>query len=161
MAQHQIRGGELRGYDSVSEACASIGQYLTFYNARRPMSLDGKTPIKLTSPRCHSLGSRTAERSTNRLEKLSGSGAYPTGGRWHQKVPASVNGTQNPEKRTLKNGLEVRKMLEGGPAITNWDSGLLRATSRRASKSDSKLSGIYYIMADCGSRSSAPSALPD
>ena len=26
----------LRGYDSVSEACASIGQYLTFYNGRRP-----------------------------------------------------------------------------------------------------------------------------
>ena len=35
----------LRGYDSVSEACASIGQYLTFYNGRRPhSSLDGKTP---------------------------------------------------------------------------------------------------------------------
>jgi putative transposase len=33
------------GYDSVSEACASIGQYLTFYNGRRPhSSLDGKTP---------------------------------------------------------------------------------------------------------------------
>jgi hypothetical protein len=35
----------LRGYDSVSEARASIGQYLTFYNGRRPhSSLDGKTP---------------------------------------------------------------------------------------------------------------------
>ncbi|HMF86476.1 MAG TPA: IS3 family transposase [Gemmatimonadaceae bacterium] len=35
----------LRGYDSVSKACASIGQYLTFYNGRRPhSSLDGKTP---------------------------------------------------------------------------------------------------------------------
>ena len=35
----------LRAYDSVSEACASIGQYLTFYNGRRPhSSLDGKTP---------------------------------------------------------------------------------------------------------------------
>jgi putative transposase len=35
----------LRGYDSVSEACASIGQYLTFYNGRRPhSSLDSKTP---------------------------------------------------------------------------------------------------------------------
>ena len=34
----------LRGYDSVSEACASIGQYLTFYNGRRPhLSLAGKT----------------------------------------------------------------------------------------------------------------------
>ena len=39
----------LRGYASVSEACTSIGQYLTFYNGRRPhSSLDG------TSPRCHS-----------------------------------------------------------------------------------------------------------
>ena len=45
----------LRGYDSVSEACASIGQYLTFYNGRRPhSSLDGRHPIKLTSPRCPS-----------------------------------------------------------------------------------------------------------
>ena len=35
----------LRGYDSVSEACASIRRYLTFYNARRPhSSLDGMTP---------------------------------------------------------------------------------------------------------------------
>ena len=35
----------LRGYDSVSEACASIGQCLTFYNGRRShSSLDGKTP---------------------------------------------------------------------------------------------------------------------
>ena len=35
----------LRRYDSVSEACASIGQYLTFYNGRRPhSSLDGETP---------------------------------------------------------------------------------------------------------------------
>ena len=35
----------LRGYDSVSEARASIGQYLTFYNGRRPhSSLDGTTP---------------------------------------------------------------------------------------------------------------------
>jgi putative transposase len=32
----------LRGYDSVSEACASIGRYLTFYNGRRPHS--SKTP---------------------------------------------------------------------------------------------------------------------
>jgi putative transposase len=35
----------LRAYDSVGEARASIGQYLTFYNGRRPhSSLDGKTP---------------------------------------------------------------------------------------------------------------------
>jgi putative transposase len=45
----------LRGYDSVSEACASIGQYLTFYNGRRPTrALTARHPIKLTSPRCHS-----------------------------------------------------------------------------------------------------------
>jgi putative transposase len=35
----------LRGYDSVSEARASIGRYLDFYNGRRPhSSLDGATP---------------------------------------------------------------------------------------------------------------------
>ena len=35
----------LRAYDSVSEARASIGQYLDFYNGRRPhSSLDGTTP---------------------------------------------------------------------------------------------------------------------
>jgi putative transposase len=35
----------LRAYDSVSEARASIGRYLTFYNERRPhSSLDGRTP---------------------------------------------------------------------------------------------------------------------
>jgi len=35
----------LRAYDSVGEARQSIGQYLDFYNGRRPhSSLDGKTP---------------------------------------------------------------------------------------------------------------------
>ena len=35
----------LRAYDSVSEARASIGRYLDFYNSRRPhSSLDGTTP---------------------------------------------------------------------------------------------------------------------
>jgi putative transposase len=35
----------LRAYDSVSEARASIGRYLTFYNSRRPhSSLDRRTP---------------------------------------------------------------------------------------------------------------------
>jgi putative transposase len=35
----------LRAYDSVSEARASIGRYLDFYNCRRPhSSLDGSTP---------------------------------------------------------------------------------------------------------------------
>jgi len=35
----------LRAYDSVSEARASIGRYLAFYNCRRPhSSLDGATP---------------------------------------------------------------------------------------------------------------------
>ena len=37
----------LRAYDSVSEARASIGRYLDFYNRRRPhSSLDGTTPDK-------------------------------------------------------------------------------------------------------------------
>ena len=35
----------LQAYDSVSEARASIGRYLNFYNGRRPHStLDGTTP---------------------------------------------------------------------------------------------------------------------
>ena len=35
----------LRAYDTASEACASIGRYLDFYNRRRPhSSLDGTTP---------------------------------------------------------------------------------------------------------------------
>src|SRR5665811_2025827 len=35
----------LRAYDSVSEARASIGRYMDFYNGRRPhSSLDGMTP---------------------------------------------------------------------------------------------------------------------
>ena len=35
----------LRAYDSVSEARASIGRYLDFYNSRRPhSSLNGMTP---------------------------------------------------------------------------------------------------------------------
>src|SRR6266436_5290996 len=35
----------LRAYDSVSEARASIGRYLGFYNGRSPhSSLDGTTP---------------------------------------------------------------------------------------------------------------------
>src|SRR5687768_6570216 len=35
----------LHAYDSVSEARASIGRYLDFYNGRRPhASLDGTTP---------------------------------------------------------------------------------------------------------------------
>jgi putative transposase len=37
----------LRAYESVSEARASIGRYLNFYNGRRPhASLDGTTPDK-------------------------------------------------------------------------------------------------------------------
>ena len=39
----------LRAYDSVSQARASIGRYLDFYNARRPhSSLDGATPDHFT-----------------------------------------------------------------------------------------------------------------
>ena len=35
----------MRAYDTVSDARASIGRYLTFYNGRRPhSSLDRKTP---------------------------------------------------------------------------------------------------------------------
>jgi putative transposase len=42
-----------RAYESVTEARASIGCYLDFYNGQRPhSSLDGAAPIKPTSPRC-------------------------------------------------------------------------------------------------------------
>ena len=35
----------LRSYGSVNETCASLGRYLTFYNARHPhSSLDRMTP---------------------------------------------------------------------------------------------------------------------
>jgi transposase InsO family protein len=35
----------LRAYDSVTEARSSIGNYLAFYNRKRPhSSLDGRTP---------------------------------------------------------------------------------------------------------------------
>jgi hypothetical protein len=41
----------LRAHDSVSEARASIGRYLDFYNARRPhSSLDGMTPDQAYFP---------------------------------------------------------------------------------------------------------------
>jgi putative transposase len=43
----------LRAYDSVSEARASIGRSLDFYNRPRPhASLDGMTLDKPTSHRC-------------------------------------------------------------------------------------------------------------
>ena len=43
----------LRGYDSVSEARASIGRYLDFLMAAvRIRALTARRPIKLTSPRC-------------------------------------------------------------------------------------------------------------
>jgi putative transposase len=35
----------LKAYDSVGDACTSLGRYLDFYNRRRPhSSLDGTTP---------------------------------------------------------------------------------------------------------------------
>ena len=51
----------LRAYDSVSEARASIGRYLDFYNGRRPhSSLDGTTPDQAYfTPLPHPLGSLT------------------------------------------------------------------------------------------------------
>ena len=45
----------LRAYDSVSEARASIGHYLNFYNRRRPhRALTARHLIKPTSTRCPS-----------------------------------------------------------------------------------------------------------
>jgi putative transposase len=47
----------LRAYDSVSQARASIGRYLDFYNGRRPHGVvTAPHPIKLTSPRRPSAG---------------------------------------------------------------------------------------------------------
>lgn len=44
-----------RAYDSVSDASASIGRYLDFYNVRHPhCSLDGGTPDQPPSTRCQS-----------------------------------------------------------------------------------------------------------
>lgn len=48
----KYEGVYVRGYDTMSEAKASLGRYITFYNARRPhSSLDGRTPdhVHLTS----------------------------------------------------------------------------------------------------------------
>src|SRR6201987_4294852 len=43
----------LRAYESISEARASIGRYLHFYNERRPhASLDGMTPDQRLTSRC-------------------------------------------------------------------------------------------------------------
>jgi putative transposase len=51
----------LRGYDSVSEVRASIGQYLTFCNGRRPhTSLDDKTPDQAFHPAATPLPLRLA-----------------------------------------------------------------------------------------------------
>jgi len=42
----------LRAYESVSDARASIGRYLDFYNSRRPhSSLDGLTPDQAYFPK--------------------------------------------------------------------------------------------------------------
>ena len=55
VAQRQIRGSVSAGLRQRQRARASIGRYLDFYNGRRPhSSLDGRHPIKPTSPRCHS-----------------------------------------------------------------------------------------------------------
>ncbi len=71
----------LRAYDSASDARASIGRYLDFYNGRRPhSSLDGTTdpiraltaphPIKPTSTRCLSAWQpNPGRRSTHRRGK--------------------------------------------------------------------------------------------
>ena len=43
----------LRAYDTVTEARASIGRYLDFYNAGRPHSHHaGRTPNQVGSPTC-------------------------------------------------------------------------------------------------------------
>ena len=72
----------LRAYEGVSDARASIGRYLDFYNGRRPhSSLDGIHPIKPTSRRCPPLGSLTpAEAPLIEAEKLF---RQPAPALWH------------------------------------------------------------------------------
>ena len=49
----------LHAYDTVSAARAGLSSYFAFYNTRRPhSSLDGKTPMSSTSPRCRRPGRR-------------------------------------------------------------------------------------------------------
>ena len=61
----------LRAYDTVSDARASIGRYLDFYNGRRPhRALTARRPIKPTSPRCPSAWQpKPGRRSTYRRGK--------------------------------------------------------------------------------------------
>ena len=55
VAQRQIRGGVSASLRQRSEARASIGRYLDFYNGRRPhSSLDGTTPDQAYFTRCPS-----------------------------------------------------------------------------------------------------------
>ena len=63
---------DLRAYDSVSEARASIGRYLDFYNQPgRIRALTARRPIKPTSRRCPPHGSlNPAETPLNDAEIL-------------------------------------------------------------------------------------------
>ena len=61
----KYEGVYLRAYGSVSEARASIGRYLAFYNGRRPhSSLDRWTPDHVYYNRSFSQRHETGGRST-------------------------------------------------------------------------------------------------
>jgi hypothetical protein len=67
----------LRAYDTVSEARASIGRYLDFYNSRRPhSSLDGVTPDQAYFNPLPSAWQ--AEIPLNALSKIPGPALLPT-----------------------------------------------------------------------------------
>ena len=71
VAQHQIRGGVSARLRQRQRPCASIGQYLTFYNGRRPhSSLDGKTPDQAYfTPLLLRMAANRGRRSTYRRGK--------------------------------------------------------------------------------------------
>jgi putative transposase len=74
-----VKYGEvyLRAYDSVSDARASIGRYLDFYNGRRPhSSLDGGTPDQACF---NTLPIRTAAQPRQMLHLSRGDSVQTTG----------------------------------------------------------------------------------
>lgn len=88
----------LRAYDSVAEACSSIGGYLGFYNRKRPhSSLDGRTPDQVYFG---GLAVADAARISPPLRGMVPVGLRPpcavprNGNRWNRSVGNQSNGTE-------------------------------------------------------------------